>query len=129
MPPPRLSARALAEHLLPETPEVRHTVRALRAAVLKAAPEAAEAFKFHVLCYYRDDAWLKSIGGNICMIEIKRGKVLLSLIHGAKVPDPAGLMFGTGKFKRFVRVPDAAFAQSRPVAALIRAAAGTELFE
>jgi len=124
-----LSARALTGHLLAETAAVRRTVRALRRTILKAAPTAAEAFKFHVMCYYRADAWLGAIGGNICMIEIKRGEVLLSLIHGAKVPDPAGLMFGKGRYKRFVRVPGPEFARSKPLASLIRAAAATELFD
>lgn len=129
MPPARISTQALSRHLLTETPGVRRIVRALRRTVLSTAPHAAESFKFHVLCYFQDDAWFKSIGGNVCMIEIKGGEVLLSFIHGAKVPDPAGLMFGKGKSKRFVRVPSVAFAKSKSVAALVKAASRVDLFE
>lgn len=125
-PPRRLSSSALRAHLRAETPAVRRTVLALRKAILAAAPAAAEGIKFHALAYYHDDAFFKSIGGNICMIEVKKGRVVLSFIRGAGLPDPAGLMYGSGKAKRFVDVPDAAFAASREVAALLRAAAAQE---
>lgn len=126
MPIPRLSRAELAAHLRAEDPAVRRTVFALRRAVLAAAPNAAEGIKFHAIAYYHDDAFFKSIGGNICMIEVKKGKVVLSFIRGAELPDPAGLMYGSGKGKRFADVPDAAFARRPEVAALVRSAAGLE---
>src|ERR1043165_4098931 len=100
MPPPRILAKTLTEHLIPESPEARRTVRALRNVILKTVPAASEAMKFHVLCYYHGDAYFGAIGGNICMIEIKNDRVLLSFIHGAKVPDPKKLLSGKQKFKR-----------------------------
>lgn len=124
---PRVSREELERHLIDQTPKVRAIVRALRAAILKAVPRASEAFKFHVLCYYRADAYFGSIGGNICMIEVKQGQVLLSFILGAKIADPGGLLFGTGKSKRFLRVADAALARSGAVAKLVRAAARVDL--
>lgn len=105
---------------------MRRTVLALRRAILAAAPEAAEGIKFHALSYYHDDAFFKSIGGNICMIEVKKGRVALSFIRGAGLPDPDGLMYGAGKQKRFVDVPDEAFAAKRELADLVRAAAAQQ---
>jgi hypothetical protein len=125
----RLSASELAVHLSAESDEVRRAVRALREMILREAPEASEGIKFGVLCYYHDDAFLKSIGGNICMIEVKRGKVLLSFIRGVTVADPKGLLYGKGKYKRFMDVPDAAFAKRADVKAVIRAAAKQKLME
>lgn len=101
----------------------RKIVEALRATVLAAAPHASEAFKFHVLCYFHADAYFGSIGGNICMIEVKRGEVLLSFIHGSLVTDPRGLLLGKGKFKRFALVPDEKTARGRAITDLVRAAA------
>jgi len=121
--PTRLNAAALARHLLGNEPATRRTVRALRNAILAVAPDAAEAIKFHMLCYYHADAFFGSIGGNICMIEIKKGLVLLSFIHGALLPDPAGILFGKGKSKRFARIADPAVAASDRVADLVRASA------
>lgn len=130
MKPARLTNEELKDHLLLEAPGVARLVRGVRRAVLRDAPGAAEAVKFGVLCYYHADAWFGSIGGNICMIEVKdRPKrqgggreVLLSFIHGALLPDPAGLLRGKGKMKRFLPVPDADFVGRKDVAALIRAA-------
>ncbi len=102
----------------------------MRSAILKIAPDAAEAVRFGVLCYYHADAWFGAIGGNICMIEVKsrlkrdgggRGAVL-SFIHGALLPDPKGILRGKGKTKRFVLIPDVSTATSPPVKSLIRAA-------
>jgi len=126
MPPPRLSRAALAEHLRAHSPATRRTVLSLRNAVLADAPSAAEAIKFHALAYYHDDAFFKSIGGSICMIEIKKGNVILSFIRGNDLPDPARLLYGAAKHKRFVNIPDPDFAASLEVAALIRAAAAQE---
>jgi hypothetical protein len=39
------------------------------------APSASEAVKFNGLSYFHDDAPYRSIGGNICVIEIRDAKV------------------------------------------------------
>lgn len=121
--PAQLSAAKLSDHLSLEPPEAARLVRALRRAVLKAAPEASEAIKFRVLCYFHADAYFGSIGGNICMIEVRKGKVVLTFIHGAHLPDPDALLTGKQKFKRLLSIPDATFAKGPAVARLVRAAA------
>ncbi len=126
MPPARLTAAKLADHLVLESPATRRTIRALRAAVLKAAPTAAEAIRFHVLCYFRADAWFGSIGGNICMIERPRREgrpVVLSFIHGAHLKDPDGVPRGRSKFKRFTPIPGPEAAADPRFTARVRAAA------
>lgn len=122
----RLTRTELAIFLEPHPSTTQRVVRALRARIFRAAPSASEAIKFHVLSYFREDSYLKSIGGNICMIEIKRGSVVLSFIRGAGLPDPTGILYGTGKFKRFVDIPDVQAAKSVAVAELLRAAALAE---
>lgn len=119
----RLSQSQRAQHLLEEPATTRKTIETLRAAILAAAPEASEAFKFHVLCYFHADTYFGSIGGNICMIEVKRGVVFLSFIHGSLLPDPREILMGKSKFKRFVRIPDEQTAASAPIKQLVRAAA------
>jgi hypothetical protein len=100
-------------------------VLALREMVLKTAPHAAEAVKFHCLAYFDPDAYFGSIGGNICFIETKRGAVSLSFIAGAALPDPEGLLRGKGKYKRFVPVASEPQAKAPALRALVRAAART----
>ena len=123
---PRLSRASLADHLDLESPSTRRLVRALRRVVLRAVPNATEAVKFRVLCYYHADAFFGAIGGNICMIELPRGRrstVTLSFIHGARLPDPHRLLQGRAKIKRWVAVPDLRAATDPRLAVLIRAAA------
>ena len=99
----RLSPARLADHLALETAETRRLVRRLRRMVLAAAPTAAEGIRFNCLCYYDVAAPFGAIGGNICMIEARQGKVSLSFLHGAEMHDPHRLLSGKGKAKR--RVP------------------------
>ncbi len=121
--PIRLPSKTLSQHLLTESAPTRKLVRTLRKTILSAAPSATEAIKFHVLCYFHNDSFFRSIGGNICMIELKKNQVLLSFIHGAALPDPHRLLYGSGKNKRFMKIPDHAAATSKNTVALIKAAA------
>ena len=126
MPPARLTAARLADHLVLEPPATRRLVRLLRRNILKAVPAAAEAVKFHALCYYHADAFFGAIGGNICMIELPRkpgAPVMLSFIHGAHLADPHGLLGGRGKSKRFIPIETVDAASDRRIIALVRSAA------
>jgi hypothetical protein len=98
-------------------------VRALRSAVRRHAPDAAEAIKFHSICFYYPGAHFGSIGGNVCMIEDRREGVRLSFIIGKRLEDPSGLLCGAGKSKRFVDIATIAQAKAPTIAALIQAAA------
>ncbi len=121
--PARLSREDRSRHLMEATPATRRIVDALRTTILKAAPEAHEAIRFRTLCYFHADSFFGSIGGNICMIEPKPEGVLVSFIHGAHLNDPAGLLFGKGKSKRFARVDSVDDARRPALIKLIRAAA------
>jgi hypothetical protein len=48
----------------------------------------------------------------------------LCFIHGARLPDPHGILLGSGKQTRFMRLESAAMLTRRPVRALLAAAAG-----
>ena len=98
----------------------------LRRIVLTTVPHAAEAVKFGCLCYYRAGAPFGAIGGNICMIEVRHGKVMLSFIHGASLPESRSakvLLQGRGKAKRFIPIATIDSAADTRVAELLRAAA------
>jgi len=129
--PARLSRAALRDWLAFEEPAVRRIALEVRRMVLRAAPRAEEGMKFRCPCYWHKGAFLGSIGGNICVIEVKRGRVELSFILGAGLPDPAGLLRGKAKSKRFVPIGSVGEAKDRRLVRLVRAAArraGTESF-
>jgi len=119
--PKRLSGAELAEYLREVPGELADLVLLLRDIVLEVAPEAAEAFRFHVPCYYKPDSPYGAIGGNICMIAAKDDHVTLGFIHGASLPDPAGLLEGNAKSARHVVIRSKKDAQRPEIRALIRA--------
>jgi hypothetical protein len=80
----------------------------LRDFVRGVVPEVAEAIKFHSICYFKPDMPYGSIGGNVCGIGEHKGKVYLSFIHGASLPDPDGLLQGDGKAMRKIPISSSA---------------------
>ncbi len=94
----------------------------LRELVQEVAPEVHEAIKFNALCYYKPGHPYGVIGGNVCMISVRNECVYLSFIHGAFLPDPEGLLEGSGKAKRHIEIRSAADIRRAAVAKLIRAA-------
>jgi len=94
----------------------------LRALVLKGAPEAVESIHWRALSYH-DPERGGHVKGAICQITVLDDHVRLSFIHGAVLPDPAGLMKGDRKMKRYIALRSVAEVPERPLAALIRAAA------
>lgn len=121
--PSRLSFEELADYLAACPSEVCDLVLALRDVVLKAAPVAAEAIKFHSLCYYRANSPYGAIGGNICTIDGRSGVVKLGFIQGATLPDPEKLLDGDRKAARCVEIRSARQARGKAIQALIRASA------
>ena len=59
-----------------------------------------------------------------CFVSIAAAAngVGLCFIHGASLPDPAGILSGSGKQTRFVRLPSAEVLEQPEVRGLLRAA-------
>ena len=79
---------------------VRETVEALRRVVREAAPEASERgyTGWRNLVYYYQ--------GMFCYIAPLKDSVNLGFHRGVDLPDPDGLLQGTGKKLRHVKVGD-----------------------
>lgn len=101
----------------------RPAILALRRLVLRCAPGAEEAVRFHSLCYFRPLRPFGCIGGNICMIEAGRQGVRLSFLHGASLPDPGAVLMGRAAAKRFVPIRSSVDWRRHEVPELIRASA------
>jgi len=98
----RLREDEIASVLFGLTDELNEMAMELRELVLGIAPHLDEQIAFHALCYTVPDRPYGAIGGNVCMIGSKHGRLHLSFIHGAFLPDPHGLLQGTGKAKRHI---------------------------
>jgi hypothetical protein len=107
------------------SPAVRQAALALRDAVRRAVPQAAETVLWGGLSYHRPEAGGR-VKGAVCQIGVKRGKVRLDFIHGVRLADPARLLQGDRLSKRFIVIEGTADAERPEIAALIREAAALD---
>lgn len=87
-------------------PHVRRLALGLRELVLRAAPGAIEQVDLpaRMLAY----SWSPTYAGMICVIMPLKLAVNLGFPRGAVMSDSAGLLSGTGKRARHVRISDEA---------------------
>ena len=107
--------RLLAEH----PPELQAIERALRAVIRREFPDAVEQVDFanRLIAFGRS----MRIRGLLFAIIAHATHVNLQLADGAELPDPSGLIEGTGKRIRHVKIRSVEAATSDAVVALIRA--------
>lgn len=91
----------------------RSVALAAHKVIMKLVPGAESVVKWGNACYYLDGKGFASL------YQTKAGVNLA--LPGASLPDPEGLLEGTGKSMRHVKLRDPAQAKSPAVAALIRA--------
>jgi len=107
--------RLLGEH----APELQAIERALRTTIRSAFPEAIEQVDFanKLIAFGRS----MKIRGLLFAIIAHKSHVNLQLADGADLPDPAGLVEGTGKRIRHVKIRSVEAASSPAVVALAQA--------
>jgi hypothetical protein len=107
--------RLLGEH----PPELRAIERSLRTTIRTAFPEAIEQVDFanKLIAFGRS----MKIRGLLYAIIAHKSHVNLQLADGALLPDPAGLIEGTGKRIRHVKIRSVEAATSPEVRAIIAA--------
>jgi hypothetical protein len=107
--------RLLAEH----SPELQAIERALRTTIRARFPDAVEQVDFgnKLIAFGRS----MKIRGLLFAIIAHKGHVNLQLADGAALPDPHGLIEGTGKRIRHVKIRSVEAASSPPVVAIIDA--------
>ena len=102
-------------------PEVRAIALGLRRVVLEIVPGAIEQVDLpaKMLAY----GFALTYKDTVCVIAPQKGWVNLGFPRGADMSDPTGLLTGTGKRARHVRITNADQAQEADVRALIEEAA------
>ena len=71
----------------------------LRQLIVKGAAKAEEEVKWGMPCY--------ALNGQLCYIQKAKDHVKLGFNHGAELDDPSGLLEGSGKGMRHVKVSEA----------------------
>ena len=118
----RLYTARVARHFPQATKAQMQLLLAVRRTVLKALPGCDEFIKWDSLSYQEPDPG-GAIKGGVCQISLRGGQVVIGFVHGAGLPDPAGLLIGTGKAKRFLPIPNLDSLKDKRRVALLRAAA------
>lgn len=65
----------------------------------------------------------ESVHGKVCYVRASRIHVQIGFWHGVELPDPDGLLRGTGERMRHVRLRKVEEVDTKPLRALLRAAA------
>jgi hypothetical protein len=123
VPPTATAEQQIVGFLAKFDPDVARQVRAARAALRRLLPTAIELvydnYNFFVIGFCTTER------ASDCLVSLATSAkgVALSFYWGATLPDPHGLLLGTGKQNRFVRLDGPATLASAPVRALILAAA------
>jgi hypothetical protein len=115
----------LKEFLDALPPDTRQLVLALRDVVRRTVPHAEESLLWGGLSYHRPEVGGR-VKGAVCQIVAKQGEVRLDFIHGARLPDPSGLLHGKRVSKRYVPIGAVADAERPEVTDLIREAAALD---
>jgi hypothetical protein len=114
--------RRLASFIGKFSPEVAHVARAARARIRKLVPGAFE------LVYDNYNALAIGFGPTerasdaIMSIALYPRWVSLFFLHGAQLPDPQGLLRGSGSRVRHIVLERAAILDTAPMRALVRTA-------
>ena len=92
----------ILDFLAPYDPRVQEVALKLRDLVLHAAPGAMEQVDHpaKLLAY----GWRQTYKDTICVIMPLKAAVNLGFPRGVDLPDPAGLLTGTGKRARHVHI-------------------------
>ena len=92
------------ETFLQHTPlHLQEIVLELRNIIALVAPDAVEVLRWGGLSYFHEGRG-GIVSAGICQIGLHKDHVRLAFVHGAFLSDPHGLLAGTQKAKRFVRI-------------------------
>ena len=78
-------------------------VREIRNLVAEIAPHATEVMHSRGMSYFNARRG-GTVSAGICQIIIHRDHIRLAFIHGVYLPDPRGLLEGSTKAKRYIKI-------------------------
>jgi hypothetical protein len=126
MSPPDLLPTSQIDHFLAFSPsEVKDIVFELRSILSGASASLEETFLWGGLSYH-DPSKGGRVKGAVCAIELRKGPVRLSFIHGARLNDPGHFLHGDRLSKRFLEIPSYQEAPWEPIRELIDQAANLD---
>jgi hypothetical protein len=123
-----LSIHEIEEYFKSADPRLLEIVLELRNVIASVAPEATEMIQWKGISYF-DAARGGTVSAGICQVHIVDGKVRLGFIHGAFLRDPAHLLSGDRKVKRYVEIESYESAPWDDIKALIKESSEFDPYE
>lgn len=114
-----LSIHEIEEYFKSADPRLLEIVLELRNVIASVAPEVTEMIQWKGISYF-DAARGGTVSAGICQVHIVDGKVRLGFIHGAFLRDPAHLLTGRRKVKRYLEIESYESAPWEDIQALIK---------
>jgi hypothetical protein len=110
----------LEQFLVPYSLMVQQLALKLRILIREIMPDTIEQLDApaHLIGYGLD----RSYKGLICGITLHKAHINLMFARGTELPDPAGLLVGTGKRARHVKIQQTADLENPAIETLLRAA-------
>src|SRR6266550_1637754 len=118
----RSPAKQVAGFIARFDPSLARLVRAARGALRKRFPTAIELVYDNYNALAIGFASTERMSDIVVSLAVYPPGVSLYFLYGAQLPDPNGLLQGSGNRGRFLRLPDVALLKAPPVEALLRAA-------
>ena len=115
-------AKQLAAFIAKYDTSVAKLARAIRAATRKRLPTAIEIVYDNYQFLAIGFSATERASDCVVSLAVSPNGVALSFYYGSTLPDPQGILLGSGNQHRFVRLPSAATLATPAVEALIRAA-------
>jgi hypothetical protein len=114
------ASRSADDLLMAYSPGVQSLAKKARRLVRKVLPGAKETVDASApLLSYGYGAGYR---GMVCTLILNKTGVKLGLVRGAELPDPTGLLEGSGRVHRYIRVEAASDLERRGVRPLLTAA-------
>ena len=112
--------QTLETFLLNYPDAIRELARSARALILAVMPETVEQLdpSANLIAYGLD----RSYKGLICGITLHKAHINIMFAQGASLPDPQGVLQGTGKLARHVRVEHLADLKAPEIRCLLETA-------
>jgi hypothetical protein len=115
-----LTIREIEDYFHSAAAENLEIVLELRNLIFAVDPDAVEMIQWKGISYF-DATCGGPVSGSICQVHIIDGVVRLGFIHGVFLRDPAHLLNGSRKVKRYVEIPSYGLAPWEELKALIQA--------
>ena len=115
----RLTLKEIKDYFAYADDEILRLFLETRDELLKIIPKCHECIKWNSISFQKTCP-AGAVKESICQLSPLDDCVELSFVHGSFLEDPAKLLKGKCKYKRYIRLKDASLIRDKAISALIK---------